>query len=1324
MNALAEWFSITRERIAWLRVFLASYLFLSALLLVWSGSTASHAQGGDEAAADPTELFTPLGQDLRFERLTDEQGLSSNMVVSIIQDSKGFIWFGTSDGLDRYDGYEFRTFKYDPDDENSLSINSVQTLYEDQAGALWVGTNGGGLNHFDRATEQFTRYRHDPDDPHSLGSDRVLAIYQDRQGEIWIGTGGGGLNRIELNDVAGSETETGNGGDARFIRYLHDPDDPQSLSDNVVTAIYEDQQGALWVGTSNGGLNRCNWSAGDGQAIRCTSYQHNPDDPDSLGSNEVKFIHEDRAGVLWIGTWGGGLERLDPQTKNVQAIRFTHYQHHPEVPYSLSDNIVVSIHEDESGSLWVGTARGLNRFDPQTDEGQAVRFTHYQPDPNNPYSLNHPVVLALYGDQAGNLWIGTLAGGVHRLDLEAKPFAHFRNKPQDTNSLASNDLGAVYEDQTGVLWIGTRGGGLDRLDRQTGQVTHYVHLADAPHSLSDDRIRAIVEDRMGMLWIGTADGLNRFDRETEEFVRYHHDATNPNSLSNNSIHALHVDHTGMLWVGTFSGLDRFEPDMRQFVHFRHDPNDPQSLSNDTVRTIHEDQAGALWIGMTGGGLNRFDRETQQFTRYQHRPGDPQSLGDNEVISIYQDSAGTLWVGTSTGLDRFDLETDQFVHYGESDGLPGASVVGILEEVVPPDLGGPNLWLSTSRGLSRFNPQSESFRNYDVSDGLQGNQFTVNAVYKSSSGEMFFGGLNGLSAFFPSEIQDSPYVPPVVITDFELSNLPVEIGETSVLQHAIAETDHVTLSYHDRVISFEFAALDYRAPKKNLYRYTLEGFDEGWNETSSDRRYVTYTNLDPGEYVFRVTGSNNDGVWNEEGAAIRLTITPPWWGTWWFRGAVLLLVVGLVAGGYSWRVRRIQARSRELEQEVAANTRDLQAVNTRLSQEILERQATEERLRKAHDELSTLLVVSQDVVSTLDLDYLLELIMNQLEQVLEFDAVSIHLLEEGVLKSRAFRFNPVIGVTPPERLAYDEIPVFGEMVDSLKGFVLADLQEYPAMMSAIIASSETAFKDIPDSVHGFMAAPLAVRNSAIGMLAVSSAKPDVYSQESLDLLQAFANQAAIAIENAQLYEKAQETAALEERNRLARELHDSVTQTLYGTNLFADAAHLALSADSPREASQNLDVARDLIWQAMLEMRLLLFELRPPLLEEQGLVGALQTRLESVEGRVELPIEFRVEGEEQLPPGVEAELYFVALEALNNIAKHAQAKHATVLLKVEEERCLLAIEDDGVGLDPEAARLGGGQGLRSMRERIEQIGGRLTLDTAPESGTTIKVEVNL
>jgi ligand-binding sensor domain-containing protein/signal transduction histidine kinase len=1280
-------------------------------------SSRTQESGGTSVNTAESPDYPPPGPDLRFEHLTNEQGLSSDKVNSIIQDSKGFMWFGTSDGLNRYDGYDFRTFKYDPNDENSLSSNSVLALYEDQMGSLWIGTAGGGLNRYDPATEQFTHYRHDKDDPHSLGSDRVLAIYQDRQGEIWIGTGGGGLNRLVLIEPEGSEAKSKDSRNARFIRYQHNPDDPQSLSDNAVTAILEDQQGVLWVGTSSGGLNRCTRSPGDEPAVRCASYQHDPDDPDSLRSNEVKFIHEDRTGVLWIGTWGGGLERLDPQTATLEAARFKHFQHDPENPQSLSHNIVLSIHEDEAGVLWLGTIRGLNRFDPQTDQGPGASFTRYQPDLSDPYSLNHPVIMALCGDRTGNLWLGTLAGGVNRVDLVPKPFVHYRNKPEDSNSLASNDVGAVYEDSTGEIWIGTRGAGLDRMNRQTGQVTHYAHSDDDPRSLSDDRIRAIAEDETGMLWLGTADGLNRFDRETEEFFAYRHDAEEPTFLSNNSINALLVDHIGVLWVGTFAGLDRFEPETAHFVHFRHDPDDPSSLSNDTVRTLYEDQTGVLWIGTTGGGLNRFDRRTQQFTRYQHRPGDPQSLGDNEVISIHWDTTGVLWVGTSTGLDRFDPETQRFSHYGERNGLPGASVVGILEDSAPPELGGPNLWLSTSQGLSKFNPQSESFRNYDISDGLQGNQFTQNAAFKSESGEMFFGGPNGLTSFFPSEILDSPHVPPIVITGFELSNRPVEIGKASVLQRVIGETDQVKLSFQDRVISFKFAALDYRAPHKNLYRYMLEGFDETWIEAQSDRRFVTYTNLDPGEYVFRVAGSNNDGVWNEGGVAIGLTITPPWWETTWFRGLVLAVLVGVVAAGYRWRVRGIQARSRELAQEVADKTKDLQG-------EIAEREATEERLRKTRDDLATLLAVSQDIVSTLDLDQLLQIVMDQLSQVVHHDLASIHLVAGGIMEMHAFeRANTEIA-PPPHHVRYAAVPAFQNMISSKKAFAVADLQQDRLLKESILASTDGRSGQVPPGVRSFMAVPLIAQDRTIGMVVLVSQKPDLYDDEALELAQAFANQAAIAIENARLYRGAQETATLEERNRVARELHDSATQALYSAMLFSDTGKALTAAGDLQAAQHYQDRVSEVLLQALKEMRLLIYELRPPELESEGLIGGLQLRLDAVESRIGMDAQLRADDLPDLPHDVTENLYRISLEALNNVLKHAQADTVTVSLHSEGRVVTLEIADDGQGFDPDDVQGHGGLGLISMQERVQKLGAELEIDSTQGQGTRLSIRLEV
>jgi streptogramin lyase len=466
--------------------------------------------------------------------------------------------------------------------------------------------------------------------------------------------------------------------------------------------------------------------------------------------------------------------------------------------------------------------------------------------------------------------------------------------------------------------------GLDRFDRQVdpgsapAQFTHYRSDPSNPRSLSHNSVLSIVEDQLGMMWFGTlARGLDRFDHQTGQFIHYQNDPDDPQSLSHNIVRSLYVDSEETLWVGTFGGgLNRFDSQEEKFIRYQHDPDDPSTLSDNTVMAILEDNFRELWIG-TLGGLNRFDRGTGEFVRYNHDPNDQNSLSHDNAVSLFEDQAGVLWIGTNGGgLNKFDRQNEQFIHYTEVNGLPSGTVMGITED----DQG--YLWLSTSQGLSKFDPHFETFRNYDTYDGLQGNQFNFNSLHKSGSGELFFGGVNGFNSFYPANIQNNAYVPPVVITDFQLANKPVDIGPDSVLQKSILETDKLALSYEDQVISFEFAALNYMSPEKNRYRYTLEGFDEEWTEVGSDRRFVTYTNLDPGEYVFRVIGSNNDGIWNEEGASINITIIPPWWDTAWFRGLALLLLVGLIFGTYRWRVRNVETRSQELEAQVVEKTYEL------------------------------------------------------------------------------------------------------------------------------------------------------------------------------------------------------------------------------------------------------------------------------------------------------------------------------------------------------------------------------------------------------------------
>jgi signal transduction histidine kinase/ligand-binding sensor domain-containing protein len=860
-----------------------------------------------------------------FERIALEQGLSQVTIYCILQDSRGWMWFGTEDGLNQYDGYTFRVYKRDPQDPRSLSANTVRAIYEDQAGSLWVGTDGG-LNRFDRAAQQFTPYRHDRADPHSLSHDLVTAVAGDSSGRLWVGTGGGGLNRFD--------PATG-----QFTHYRHDPDDPYSLSHDEVTAIYAEAPGRLWIGTKGGGLNRFDPAAG-----QFTHYRHDPADPNSLSHDQVTSIQADPAGRLWIGTDGGGLNMLVEAGRPEE--RFIHYRHDPDDPHSLSHDGVAAVYAGASGRLWVGTSMGgLNELVASAPGSPAAgaHFVHHRNDPLNPHSLSDDNVTALYGDASGVLWIGTAIAGLNKLDGKARRFAHYRHDPADPYSLGSNTVWAIYEDSTGALWVGTSGpgGGLERLVRDeeegpAGEAARFVHYRNAPGGPGDSAVTALHEDSRGALWIGTyARGVYQLVRGRspgqkevpEQFTLYRHDPADPHSLSHDTITAIYEDRSGALWIGTFGGgLNRLEraPAGRGegFVHYRHTPDAPDSLCGDVILSIYEDRLGALWVGTTQG-LSQLAPEARKAPApgrqspacYRNDPADPRSLGSNAIAALYEDRDGTLWIGTDDGLNRFERETGIFVQYTEKDGLANDAVAGILED----EQG--QLWLSTGRGLSRFNPHTGTFKNYDVRDGLQSNEFNRAAYHMNRRGVMFFGGINGFNAFSPADIVDNPHVPPVVITDFQILNRPVGIGGDSPLAAAVGEIDEIRLSYRDYVFSFEFAALDYSMPSKNQYAYMLEGFDPNWNYVDSGRRLASYANLPAGRYTFRVKGSNNDGAWNEAGTAMRIIVAPPPWKTWWAYALYTAAGAGLGLGFIRYRTREIERRHLEQTMWAVQKERD-------------------------------------------------------------------------------------------------------------------------------------------------------------------------------------------------------------------------------------------------------------------------------------------------------------------------------------------------------------------------------------------------------------------
>ena len=834
---------------------------------------------------------------MRFEHLSLDQGLSQSYVTCMLQDRRGFMWFGTQDGLNLYDGYGFTVFKHDPADPGSLSHNAVWALYESHDGTLWVGTDGGGLNRRNPATGRFRRFRHVPTDPKSLGSDRVRAIQETRDGALWIGTDGGGLSRMDQRE-------------GTFTRFRASSSNPNSLSGDRVRSLLEDRSGLLWIATDGGGLGVFDPAAGT-----FMTYPHDPANPKSLSDDRVRTVFEDRNGALWVATYTGGLNRLDRATGS-----FTHFQHDPANPQSLSENRVRALFQDRSGVLWVGTDGGLDEWLPDTG-----RFIHYPHRPTDPTSLSDDRVMSILQDRGGVLWVGTQGGGLNRWNTNTSAFALFRVDPLAPSTFTSNTVTALHSAPDGALWVGTYQG-LNAFRRKEGTVVTFRNDPRNPGSLSDDRVMSLLVDRKGTVWVGTLEGgLNRFDAATGTFTRFRNDPKNDGTLSGNGITSILEDRDGGLWVGVYrGGLNRLDPATGRVTRYRHDPGAPTSLGSDSVIALTQDAAGALWVGTEDGGLSRLDPLSHAFSRFVHNPASPASLGDDTVFSVHEDRRGDLWVGTQgAGLQRWRAEDRKagraaFSHYTEKHGLPNDSVYGILED----DSG--DLWLSTNRGLSRFDPRRETCRNFDSAHGLQGNEFNFGAYHRASSGEMFFGGDNGFNAFLPDRVHANDHVPPVAITAI------YKLGQRVNVDGA-RESEGIPLGHDDYVVSFEFAALDFAAPERNRYAYKLDGLDRDWIPIGGARR-ASYTNLAPGRYVFRVKGSNSDGVWNEEGATLPIRVLPPPWRTWWAWALYAVAVAAILRVYARTQARKLEREadhSRRLEREVQDRTAELVERNEEL-----------------------------------------------------------------------------------------------------------------------------------------------------------------------------------------------------------------------------------------------------------------------------------------------------------------------------------------------------------------------------------------------------------
>jgi len=824
-------------------------------------------------------------QQIRFAHLSTEQGLSQSNVTCILQDTRGFMWFGTRDGLNKYDSYTFTVYKNTAGDPGSLSNNFITSIIEDKQGRLWIGTWGGGLNQFDSKKGRFTRYGHDQRRRGGLSSDFINSLMQDSQGNIWIGTNGGGLDMLDpLTGV--------------YTNYAYNSSDPHSISGNDITHVFEDSHHRIWAGSSQGGL--CLFNPRDHSFTR---YVHNDKDATSLALNAVWRIFEDSRHRLWIGTRGGGLDLMDPSGNT-----FRHFKHDPHNANSLARDIVFSLAEDDKENLWIGTENGGLSILHLPSEV----FSNYVQDDIDRSSLSNNSIHSLYKDNRNNLWVGTYSGGINLYNKNANLFTHYVHS-SDPDGLANNSILGFHESRNGLVWVATDGGGVDLFDPKKGTFEHFTHRQNDPNSLCGNYVICVQEDADNKVWMGTCmDGTTVYDPAKHTFRHLKKVAGDTTSISGDNVLAMLVDSDNDMWIGTYGdGLNLYDRQKHRFRCFRNDSTRANSLSSDRVVTLLQDRKGYLWIGTFDGGVDRLDKRTGTFTHYRHSDNSA-SLSSNSIHHIYEDSRGRIWICTTVGLNLLDPGTGHCTVYTSKDGLPSDIVFGILED------NNGKFWISSNGGLSRFEPTNRTFTNFSAADGLQSNEFKAHSCFKSVNGAMYFGGVNGFNVFYPDSIKAAAFDPPLLVTNFQLFNKDVAISDdksVSPLQQAITDTREITLSHKSAVISFEFASLNYTVPAKKQYAYMLEGFDKKWNNIGSRRR-ATYTNLDPGAYVFKVRGLTNDGKWSEAITSIRLTITPPFWQTWWFRLVMIICVTGSIVAFHRIRMGMVKAQKKKLEQQIA------------------------------------------------------------------------------------------------------------------------------------------------------------------------------------------------------------------------------------------------------------------------------------------------------------------------------------------------------------------------------------------------------------------------
>lgn len=1224
---------------------------------VFNALTTQPSQSVDRLLQKHTTTAAIINS-LRFQVYTSEDGLSSDEVTCILQDDLGFLWIGTTSGLNRFDGYSFVVYRNEPTKPDTLSSNRITALWLDDKGVLWVGTDRG-LNRFDREQNRFFRFSHNPSDPKTLANDNITVLFQDSIGDLWVGTQGGGLDQLDLQRL-------------EITHHTFRLEVSGTISSNWINDILEDASGRLWVATENG-LNLFDRASGNFETIRRTIVN-----TEGVQSDRIRALAVDESGLMWLGLADGGVERMEPVSLLSQGFR------HKTRGLSLSDDRVMDVYTDSAGRIWAATQSGIDLFDAARNTFRTV--LNAQNGAAEVPVFNSYGFSQVFEDRNGLIWAVNPSGGLLGMEANSGRFLWLKPDSDSDSAPRMENMIALTQDREGLLWIAYPTG-IDRYSPQTERYSFYS--LDMITGGNATTLTSLFVDLAGNLLAGSDRGFFLYDRAENAWQHFtaaiEESGNKAYTITGMPISGFAQTRPSEYWLATRgTGLIRLDITNGKFSVFRYERGDISSLSGDVLTSVIADSNNILWVGTANSGLNRFNNTTGGFVHYTHNPSNPQSLSDNAVTTMLKDSLGRIWVGTASGLNLLMSDVGIFQRYGSAQGLDGEYIRAILE-----DQHGV-FWISTDKGISRLDAQTGEIKNFTARDGLQNGKFSTGAAVLLNDGLMAFGGTRGLNLFISQAAQPKEPSPQIRITKITQNGIPI------LSTHAEPVTREITLQWPRNYFDFEIAAFSFSQPDENQYAYKLEKFDPEWNWIGT-RRFGGYTNLPGGEYTLRVIGANKDGVWNTEGASLRVRVIPAPWENNLLRVAAVLIVALVIFSIVRARLNAISRYNRQLAAEVEERTRDI------------------EKRRRAAEGTREILV---RLNSEQPLEESLEFIAGQAADLFGSPRVII-------AEIRGRKRIHLAAVHPGSAADF-------HLQASVQEWLYSFLKMKPGELKCVSVPQlliEEAKKTggCLEGVKQVCAAAVYPAGEVYGGIVICGKEIQELTNEERDLLQTMADQVALAVESARLRSEARELAVVSERNRIARDLHDAVTQTLFSASLTADSIPAAWLRDRS-EGVAMLNNLRALNRSALAEMRTLLLELRPTAISRTALRDLLEQLANAFSGKTDVKIQISADEVCLLPEVVHVAFYRIAQEALTNAIKHARACQVQVNLRCEtletqranKNKIVLEICDDGCGFDP-AVENSGRFGLTDMRERAQQIGAKFIVESSQGKGTCIQIE---